>query len=147
MIVPSTKVSSGGVTRMHALIIIALTLVGIGLYYLTLNIQATADNGTPVSIFDTNAVCSPTTSIPDCGFRPQNIRVQIGTNNTLTWTNEGILTHTVKSNSIANPGLPTFDSGDKTHNAKYTLTLNSAGAYHFYCKHHAWMTGSIVVSA
>jgi manganese oxidase len=134
-------------TMLYGIIVIILIVVGVGVYYLTVGSQSNANNGTPVSIFDgTGGACTQTASPPNCGFSPQTLNVKTGTNNTITWTNNGQQAHTASANVTANGSLPSFDSGSKNRGDKFTFTLNTAGAYHYYCKFHPWMTGTIVVS-
>lgn len=134
-------------TMLYGIIVIILIVVGVGVYYLTVGSQSNANNGTPVSIFDTSGACTLTASPPNCGFSPQALNVKMGTNNTVTWTNNGQQAHTATSNSTLNGSLPSFDSGTKNHGEKFTSVFNTAGTYHYYCKFHVWMTGTVVVSA
>ncbi|HYY92408.1 MAG TPA: plastocyanin/azurin family copper-binding protein, partial [Candidatus Dormibacteraeota bacterium] len=67
-----------------------------------------------------------------------------------TWTNNGGIPHTVKSNSTANGSLPSFDSGSGgiSHGQTYTYTFTQAGTYHYYCDfHQSQMQAVVVVSA
>lgn len=69
--------------------------------------------------------------VQDDYFRPYNLYVPAGT--TVTWTNYGIHTHTVTSNT----GL--FNSGDLTHGQSYSYTFNTAGDYNYNCIYHVSM--------
>ena len=134
-------------TMMLAVIIVViLIVVGVGVYILT-RPNTTPTNGTPVKIFDgTGGACSAVTP-PNCGFNPLTLNVKIGTNNTVTWTNNGAQAHTVTSNSTANGSLPSFNSNGINANGQFTFTFNQAGTYHYYCSYHTWMQAVVVVSA
>jgi plastocyanin len=135
-------------TMLYAIVVIILVVVGVGVYYLTLKPASNPNNGTPVTAWDTSGSC---TTASNCGFRPTNLIVKIGTNNTVTWTNTGVLPHTVTSNATANGSLPSFNSdtnspsGLSTNN-QFTFTFTQAGTYHYYCRFHPWMQGTVTVS-
>ena len=135
-------------TMLIAIIVVILIVVGVGVYFLTQRTTPPPNNGLPVSIFDgqNGATCN---NASNCGFNPGTINIKLGTNATLTWTNTGTIPHTVTSNSTANGSLPSFDSGPNgmSHGATYTFTFTAAGTYHYYCSFHAWMKGTVVVSA
>ena len=133
-------------TMMLAIIIVViLIVVGVGIYILT-RPSGPTNNGTPVKIFDGNPACSPVTP-PNCGFNPLTLTVKIGTNNTVTWTNNGGQAHTVTSNQTANGSLPSFNSNGINGNQQYTFAFTQAGTYHYYCSYHTWMQAVVVVSA
>ena len=127
------------------IIVVILIVVGVGIYILT-RPPGTTTNGTPVSIFDAHPLCSQVTPA-NCGFSPSTLTVKIGTNNTVTWTNNGGQAHTVTSNQTANGSLPSFNSNGINANQQYTFTFTQAGTYHYYCEYHVWMEAVVVVSA
>lgn len=77
------------------------------------------------------------------GYAPDKVTVVIGVNNTVTWTNDDIVAHTVTSVS----GNGTVSSGNLAPNATFTYTFSSAGTYDYYCEYHSWMSGTIVVKS
>ena len=77
------------------------------------------------------------------GYSPDRITLVIGTNNTLTWTNNDAVHHTVTTSAA--PSGASFDSGNMNQGAAYSCTFTTAGTYQYYCKYHSWMTGTIVV--
>jgi plastocyanin len=77
------------------------------------------------------------------GYRPYNVILVMGVNNTITWTNDDSAAHTVTSTSA--PSCASFDSGNMNSGAAYTLTFAVPGTYQYDCKYHSWMTGTIVV--
>lgn len=129
-------------TVLIAIIIVILIVVGVGVYYYTL--PPPTKRGTPVSIFDNNGTC---TNSSNCGFSPQTLTVKIGTNNTITWTNNGQQPHTATTNQTQNGSLPSFDSQNLNHGQQYTTTIGTAGTYHYYCRIHIFMVATLVVNS
>jgi plastocyanin len=74
-------------------------------------------------------------------FVPDTIVVVIGVNNTVTWVNNDVATHTVTSNS----GI--FDSGDLSQGQKWSYTFTTPGTYAYHCSIHPWMTGTVIVES
>jgi plastocyanin len=76
-------------------------------------------------------------SIVDFGFEPADLTVTAGT--TVTWTNTGAATHTVKwsDGSPESPGL--------TNGATYQRTFDTAGSFPYVCGIHGSMSGTITV--
>ena len=80
------------------------------------------------------------------GFSPTVVKVVIGVNNTIQWTNDDSAPHTATSLSVPS-GASSFDSGMLNPGAWYTVTLTVAGTYKYHCSYHSWMTGEIEVIA
>jgi plastocyanin len=78
-----------------------------------------------------------TVSAKDDRFDPPTLNVQPGT--TVRFTNSGAHPHTVTDRGGK------FDSGDVAPGASYTVTFQSPGTYHYYCKRHKGMEGTITV--
>lgn len=78
------------------------------------------------------------------GFAPDNITLVIGVNNTVTWTNNDTVHHTVTSTSVPS-GATSFNSGDMAPGATFTYTLAVPGVYQYDCIYHPWMTATITV--
>jgi len=77
-------------------------------------------------------------SIKNFSFNPGTIIVIIGVNNTITWTNNDGVTHTVTSDD------GTF--GESLAPGKsYTFTFSTAGTFGYHCSIHTYMTGSVIV--
>lgn len=74
-------------------------------------------------------------------YSPDTITVVIGVNNTVTWVNQDIASHTVTSNSDV------FDSGNLNPGETWTYTFTAPGVYEYHCDYHPWMTGTVVVKA
>jgi plastocyanin len=77
-------------------------------------------------------------SIVDFGFEPADLTVAAGT--TVTWTNTGAATHTVKWSD----GAP--ESTGLTSGATYQRTFDTAGSFPYVCGIHGSMSGTITVT-
>lgn len=79
-------------------------------------------------------------SIVDLAFQPSAINVQLG--DTVTWTNNGALPHTVTSDGGAGPlNSPTLSNG-----GTYSFTFISEGTYQYHCTFHSiTMKGTVTV--
>ncbi len=75
------------------------------------------------------------------GFSPDTITVVIGVNNTVEWTNNDSVTHTVTAPDMS------FDSGNLAAGKSYTHTFTTAGTYPYVCVYHSAMQGTVVVKA
>ena len=77
--------------------------------------------------------------IDNFSFSPAEITVARGTR--VTWTNRDDIPHTVTSrdepHAMKSPALDTDDS--------YAVTLDTPGAYHYFCALHPHMQGTVVV--
>ncbi len=77
-----------------------------------------------------------TVTAQDDAFEPKTLAIQPGA--TVTWVNRGQHVHTV-----------TFDvgrdSGDLPPGGSFSATFPYAGTYHYHCRHHKDMTGTVVV--
>jgi plastocyanin len=72
-------------------------------------------------------------------YAPQNIRVVLGVNSTVTWDSHSISYDTVTEDS----GL--FDSGVIPPGGTYTYAFTSPGVYSYRCIYHPWMAGTVTV--
>ena len=76
-------------------------------------------------------------SIQGFAFNPSSITVPMGT--TVTWTNNGSVTHTVTSDTGA------FDSGNLAPGKTFTFTFSQSGSFAYHCKIHTYMHATVVV--
>jgi plastocyanin len=72
-------------------------------------------------------------------YSPQNIRVVLGVNNTVTWVSHSIAYDTVTGDN------GTFSSGLISPGQTYGFTFTRPGIYHYHCAYHPWMLGSVEV--
>lgn len=75
-------------------------------------------------------------SIENLSFNPTTVEVKVG--DTVTWTNNDGVSHTVTGDS----GL---DSGTLAAGATYSKTFDAAGTYEYGCSIHPDMKGTVVV--
>ena len=132
--------------------VVIIVAVVVGVFYVTSlssGVPPAVPSGPNVIIWNGTFCNGPS----NCGFVPSVKNVTVGT--TITWTNDGSMTHTVttcdSNHSVSQcPGLNAsgLDSLDASVPAgsSYSHTFNTAGTYHYYCRPHAWMQGTIVVS-
>ncbi len=92
------------------------------------------------------SIAAGQTSYPNKGFTPDNITLVIGTNNTVTWTNNDASIHTVTSTSVPQGAEP-FSSGYLNTGDTYTYIFTTAGVYEYHCQLHPWMTGFVIVKS
>ena len=78
--------------------------------------------------------------IQSYAFSPGTIRVVIGVNNTVTWTNHDPVAHTVTADGSS--FNDTLSAG-----ATYTHTFTAVGTFAYHCTIHTYMKGTVVVVA
>jgi plastocyanin len=77
-------------------------------------------------------------SVQDNTFKPGTIHAKVG--DTITWTNDGAVAHTVTATDGAN-----FDSGTLEPGKTFSFAADKAGTIHYVCNFHAGMQGTIEV--
>jgi amicyanin len=75
--------------------------------------------------------------IANMSFGPTKIRIQAG--DTVTWTNQDGMPHTVTANDGS------FDSPTLNRNGEFSKTFAEPGVYAYYCKFHPSMRGEVEV--
>jgi plastocyanin len=134
------------------IVIIVVAVAGVAIYMISVNTappnssvcsSANGSSGiTPVKVSIYNG--SANSSNPP-GYTPDSITLVIGVNNTVTWTNNDSVHHTVTSTSAPSGGA--FNSGNMNAGATCSHTFTVAGTYEYDCIYHSWMTGTIVVKS
>jgi plastocyanin len=76
-------------------------------------------------------------SIGDNFFDPADVAVEPG--DTITWTNEGAVPHTVTADDGS------FDSETLNPGESYTVTFSGEGTLTYHCELHPEMVGSVSV--
>ena len=76
---------------------------------------------------------------------PINIKVRIGTNNTIEWVNDDLEGHTVTA-LVSPSDASRFNSGLINPGATFTMTLTVTGVYRYTCAWHNWLAGQITVN-
>jgi plastocyanin len=78
-------------------------------------------------------------SIANLRYQPASIVAMVG--DTVTWSNEGIIPHTVTSTT----GL--FDSGHIQGGKRFSMTFANPGTFDYTCTIHPRMHGEVIVHA
>ena len=78
-------------------------------------------------------------TIAGSAFSPTPITIQVG--DTVRWTNNDAVTHTVTSDTSV------FNSGSISNGGTYSYTFTMPGTYGYHCSIHPSMTGEIIVQS
>jgi plastocyanin len=76
-------------------------------------------------------------SIINFAYDPNPVTVAVG--DTITWTNNDTVPHTVTANDGS------FSSGTMDPGATFSFTFDTAGTFDYHCEFHANMSGQVVV--
>lgn len=76
-----------------------------------------------------------------CYLPPQ---ITIGAGQTVTWINDDRAFHTVTGGYYDVP--EGFDSGHMYPDEKFHHTFDQVGTFHYYCRLHPWMEGTVTVN-
>ena len=94
-------------------------------------------------------------AIVDFAYSPADVEVAVG--DTVVWTNEDDIAHTVTSGQAKKQGVPgvspnkdakpdgVFDSGTMELDDTFEFTAEKAGSFTYFCAIHAGMSAQIVV--
>ena len=87
--------------------------------------------------------------VPGCDetnecYIPFNVTVSAGEE--ITWSNDDSAAHTVTSGTPADGPDGNFDSSLFMAGGTFSVTLDDAGEYPYFCMVHPWMTGNITVN-
>ena len=72
-------------------------------------------------------------------YSPQQIKVVLGVNSTVTWVSRSVAYDTVTDRGGA------FGSGAIPPGGTFAHTFTAPGVYDYYCLYHPWMTGTVTV--
>jgi nitrite reductase (NO-forming) len=99
---------------------------------------------------DVNASSQSISIVPGSGspgshlfYAPSPAKVAVG--NTVTWTNDDTLPHTVTSGNPEKGPSSTFDSGIMSAGDSFTFTFDKPGVLEYYCAVHPWMISTVMV--
>ena len=99
---------------------------------------------------------STSATIVDFAFDPADVEIEAG--ETVIWTNEDDIAHTVTSGRAKKQGVPgvsenrdaapdgEFDSGTMELDDTFEFTFTESGTFSYFCAIHAGMSGRVVVS-
>jgi len=131
-------------------IIIVVVLVGGGWAFYNHNKShtsttngASANSSSQSSTSNTSSnqtAAAGTVNITNMMFTPSQITVKKG--DTVTWTNNDTLTHTV-TDDLSDVGGPA--SGNIAPGSSYSFTFTKTGSFQYHCNIHSSMHGTIVV--
>ncbi len=80
------------------------------------------------------------TDVTSLGYSPATITVVIGVNNTVVWTNNDTVFHTVTATDGS------YNSGTIFAGQDWSHTFTQSGTYSYYfCQYHPWMKGTVIV--
>jgi plastocyanin len=122
-----------GTLQMIGALLVAVFVFGCG---------SSNDNGSTGSCTVGNAVATSSVTVKDFSFDPSCIKILAG--ETVTWTNTGMASHTVTSDS----GAPvSFDSHALGDSGTFSFTFNSAETVKYHCTPHEslGMKGTVIV--
>ena len=93
---------------------------------------------------------APGSSTPGCEetdncFVPSTVVITAG--GTVTWENTDTAAHTASSGTAAGGPDDVFDSSLIMAGGSYSVTLDDAGTYPYFCMVHPWMSGTVIVEA
>jgi len=131
-----------------AVVIVAVILAGAGIYLATASSTASSTSSTrysgppPLQVSIYNGAAN---SANPPGYTSDTVTLVIGVDNTVTWTNNDSIHHTVTSTSAPSDG--SFNSGNMNGGAVYTHVFTVPGTYQYDCEYHSWMTDAMVVKA
>jgi len=126
-----TKVPGWVAPLLSVVLVVALVGYFAGVAYALANPQQT--NGGPTVYISETPV--------SWQYSPQQIRVVLGVNSTVTWVSHSIAFDTVTDRGGA------FSSGAIPPGGTFTHTFTSPGVYSYYCLYHPWMSGTVTVVA
>lgn len=124
--------------KLFLVVLATLLLAGSGLVFQQARGQPSGQNITPVHVA---MLAGSALNRSSPGYSPDVIRVVIGVNNTVVWTNNDDAPHTVTSTSGA------FDSGLVSPGQSWNYTFTYPGTFDYYCTIHPWMKGEVIVEA
>ena len=93
---------------------------------------------------------APGSSTPGCEetdncFVPSTVVITAG--GTVTWENTDTAAHTATAGSAVDGPSGVWDSSLVMAGGSYSVTLDDAGTYPYFCMVHPWMSGTVIVEA
>lgn len=92
---------------------------------------------------------------PQPTFAPSIVKVEIGTNNKIMWSNQNFAQMSVLADDNSDPGFfnATHLNGSDSPTAaswlhygeNFEYTFTRAGTYNYRCGFHPWMNGTVIV--
>jgi plastocyanin len=112
------------------------------------SVSTTSSNGgaPPANGFAISILKGSSTDQSSPGYRPDNVTLVVGANNTVTWANNDTVGHIVTFTSIPT-GASVPNSDLIGPNGAFTVTLTAPGTYHYFDTLFSWMKGTIIVKS
>jgi plastocyanin len=128
--------------------ITVVILLGLAIAFTHSNVASAAGySGDPVSVHVT-IVLGSGSNTSSLGYSPDVVHVVIGINNTVVWTNNDTVPHTVTSVAGGIPsGAQAFNSGNLNPGQSWNYTFTQPGTYEYHCIYHFWMKGTVIVES
>jgi predicted secreted protein with PEFG-CTERM motif len=101
------------------------------------------EGGMAVTVTNAPGSSTPGCETTDNCFIPSTAVIALG--GTVTWENTDNAAHTATSGSATDGPDGVWDSSLMMVNGSYSVTLDDAGTYPYFCMVHPWMSGTIIV--
>ena len=101
------------------------------------------EGGMAVTVTNAPGSSTPGCETTDNCFMPSTAVIALG--GTVTWENTDNAAHTATSGSATDGPDGVWDSSLMMVNGSYSVTLDEAGTYPYFCMVHPWMSGTIIV--
>ena len=101
------------------------------------------EGGMAVTVTNAPGSSTPGCETTDNCFMPSTAVITAG--GTVTWENTDNAAHTATSGSATDGPDGVWDSSLMMVNGSYSVTLDDAGTYPYFCMVHPWMSGTIIV--
>lgn len=104
-----------------------------------------SSTGSSGMILDVSIVYA-SSNLTDTAFQPNPVNIKVG--DTIRWTNDDNVIHTVKEGNPATGEIPEggFDSDLMSTGQTFEYTFNMSGTFDYYCDLHHNMVGQVIVS-
>jgi plastocyanin len=109
--------------------------------YSSANSSQTTTVSTPSKAVQVSIVSGAGNNESSPGYSPSTITVVIGVNNTVSWTNNDLIPHTVTASDGS------FSSGNMNPGDSFAYTFTTPGTYTYHCSYHSWMKGTVIVKS
>ena len=119
---------------------ITLALLGI---MAILFIAASQNVFAETSVTIPNEASDPSCADSGTCFLPSEVTVSVG--DTVTWSNDSSVIHTVTGGNSNDGPDGTFDSQIIIGGGSFSQTFPELGQYQYFCSVHPWMTGTVLV--
>jgi len=102
----------------------------------------------PSAFADETVTNAPGSSTPGCEpncFVPSTVTIEAG--EAVIWDNTDTAAHTATGGTAVDGPSGVWDSSLVMAGGSYSVTLDDAGTYPYFCMVHPWMSGTVIVEA